>query len=504
MATRVLFIGLDAYDKDLLLQWAESGVLPNLGSLLQESTWGVTRNPPGLYAGSVWESFMTGVSPARHRRFFRHQARRGEYIDTRFGPEDLQARPFWESLSRAGRRVAILDVPHAPLSPTLNGILLVDWSTHEPSFNSAASYPPSLVSESARQSGQPAPDRCDDMERTPAGLRAFLDSLETRIHNTLELSLQYLRAADWDFFATAFSAAHCVGHQCWHLHDPTHPQYDASLAACAGDPLEVIYRQLDDAVGQLLAAVDDTTTVIVLASHGMGPFCAASVVLDDILRRLDQQPAASSGSMYGRLKHLWYRLPTRLRGAALLRAAKGRLAPSLHNLMLFPDRQARRYFAIPNNPHAGAIRINLAGREAHGIVHPEEYRALCQQLREELLALVDPATGARTISDVLLVADVYDGPYVDELPDLLVEWNRASSMSAIHSPRIGTLLVPELIARSGDHRPEGLFCARGPELVPARLGRAVSVMDFAPTIAARLGVPLDGIEGRPIPELAQR
>jgi predicted AlkP superfamily phosphohydrolase/phosphomutase len=502
LATRLLFIGLDAYDKDLLLQWAAAGVLPTLRSLLQTATWGTTQNPPGLYAASVWESFITGVTPDRHRRFFRHQARRGEYLHEDFLPGDLEVRPFWELLSDAGQRVAILNTPHAPLCSTLNGVLLVDWGTDEPFFERPVSYPPQLVSELEHRFGQPAVDRCDSMERTPDSFSRFLAELAARTQNTLDISQHILHSSEWDLLSTTFSAAHCVGHQCWHLHDPTHPRYDRALRERLGDPLELVYRQLDDALGQLLGALDDATTVLVLASHGMGPLRGTSVVFDEILRRLEQHCATPSTSAYERIKRSWYRLPSRWRNSSRLRSAKNRIVPQLHRTMLVPDRQARRYFAIPHNPHAGAVRINLAGRETHGIVQPgEEYRALCQQLRDDLLALVDPVTGTPAVSEVRLVADDYDGPYVDELPDLLVEWTHRGPSAAIHSPRIGTLHVPDVGTRTGDHLPEGLFFARLPLRPPAPLRRTVSVIDFAPTIAAWLGVPLNGIQGQPITEV---
>jgi hypothetical protein len=39
---------------------------------------------------------------------------------------------------------------------------------------------------------------------------------------------------------------------------------------------------------------------------------------------------------------------------------------------------------------------------------------------------------------------------------------------------------------------------RGEGVTPGRVERPVSIMDFGPTIAARLGVSLADIDGRPI------
>jgi Arc/MetJ-type ribon-helix-helix transcriptional regulator len=42
-------------------------------------------------------------------------------------PADMGGKSFWESLSEAGHRVAIVDVPHTALSKELNGIHVMGW-----------------------------------------------------------------------------------------------------------------------------------------------------------------------------------------------------------------------------------------------------------------------------------------------------------------------------------------------------------------------------------------
>jgi hypothetical protein len=235
----------------------------------------------------------------------------------------------------------------------------------------------------------------------------------------------------------------------------------------------------------------------------MGPLYGESVLLDEILRRLEGRPSASPGSAFRSLKQSWYALPPTLRDLPLLQAVKEKLRPSLHRSMLVPERKTRRFFAIPNNPHTGAIRINVVGRESQGLVQPDaEYREVCERLRSELFTLVNAETGLPIVNEIFLTSDLFAGPYVDELPDLLVEWSRKEPVKAIQSPRIGTLKIPEMRGRTGDHRNQGMFFARWTGLDNARLERLVSVTDFAPTIGMLLGVPLAGLDGHVIPEVA--
>jgi predicted AlkP superfamily phosphohydrolase/phosphomutase len=414
----------------------------------------------------------------------------------------MEGSAFWEALSDAGRKVAVIDVPHSRPVLHLNGIQLVNWTTHEPDTEIPISYPSALAGELIAQFGSRSPDHCDEVERTPAGYKAFVNTLKERLRNKLDLSLHCLQQGDWDLQIAVFSEAHCVGHQYWHLHDPSHPRHDPLFAAAIGDPIKEIYQALDRALARLLEIIGLETRTIVLASHGMGPLYGESVLLDEILQRLEGRPTSSSGSAFRSLKKYWYTLPPSLRELPLLRAAKARLRPSLHRSMLIPERKRRRFFAIPNNPHAGAVRINVAGRESHGLVQPgAEYREVCERLRSELLTLVNAETGSPVVAEVFLTGDLFAGPYIDELPDLLVEWSRKEPVRAIQSPLIGTLRIPEMRGRTGDHRDQGMFFFRRLGSRAMRVDHPVSVMDFAPTIGMLLGVSLEGLDGHVVPEL---
>lgn len=502
MTARLLLIGLDAFEKELLLRWAGEGELPVLAGLLRRSVQAVVEGPSGLYAGAVWPSFSTGVNPARHRRWFRRQAPPGAYLDEAFSPVQTSGPQFWEALSDAGQRVAVVDVPHARPSQGLNGIQLVDWLAHEPEFDRGLTIPPELGAGLTARFGREEPDICDFTAHTRAGFERLRGHLQNRIAQKTAICTDLLRADDWDLFLAVFGEAHCAGHHWWHLHDPGHPAHDAALNCALGEPLKSTYRALDAAIGELIAGAGAGTRVMVFSSHGMGRQNNESVVLDEILRRLQAPRAATAPSAFSRLKRAWYLLPESVRSARPLRRLKRRLQRPLQASLLVRERQARRCFTIPHNAHAGAIRINRAGREAHGVVQPgAEYQALCEELRQELMALTCGDSGEPVVEEVIVTSERFEGPHLDELPDLLVEWRRARPVSRIVSPRIGTVQVPPVGGRSGDHTREGLLLASGPGLERASLARTLPVEDVPATVTALLGVKPQGFEGRPVPEL---
>ena len=492
---KVLVIGLDAAEKDLILAWAQSGYLPTFRRLLEAGAWGIMQGPLGMHAASCWQSLFTAVTPARHGRHGDRQIRVGTYEMYRFRPADVKREPFWNVLSRAQRRVAVIDVPYVALSQELNGLHVVDWTTHA-ADNGFATWPPELGRQLREQFGVDRVGICDYLRlRTAEEFAAFRDTLVARVKMKVAASRQLLRQGPWDLFMTVFSESHCIGHQCWHLHDRAHPRHDPAVAGAIGDPMRTLYGALDEALAELLDAAGSETTVLVVCSHGMGPNYYGAHLLGEILARLGHRPPPASKPRWPWrvLQRTWRRLPLPLRArlADLQKHAVDVVWPAV-------DRRSM-CFEVPNGEVYGAIRVNLVGREPQGTITPgHQYDTFCAELSRDLCALVNVDTGQPAVRRVLRTADLYDGPHLGDLPDLLVEWNSDAPLETVYSAKTGTIRGTVPGPRTGHHKPQGLVLAAGPGIRPRQIGEPVSVMDVAPTIAAILGVRLPDIDGRPI------
>ena len=496
---------MDAGDKDLILAWAREGILPTFRSLLATSAWGTTQNPVGFYVGAVWPSFWTGLSPEKHGRYCFSQLRTGTYDHYDVSPRDTRGEPFWDELCANGCRVAILDVPKTVPSPKVNGIHIVDWGTHDPELDFCTA-PESLASEIEARFGLHPLDTCDEfMQRYPTDHASLRDALVTGVRRKADLAAHFFELGGWDLFMTVFAESHCVGHHCWHLHDPKHPRHDSNVARVVGDPVRDVYVAIDAALGRLIALAGPETTVFVLASHGMGPHYDGTFLLGKMLRSLFELPAAppSKRAIARLLESVWHRLPASLHSR--LQSLRGRTKQALGVAASVPELADRLCFTTPNNDVYGGIRVNLVGREPQGRIHPgAEYEAFCELLRTDLLAFVNLDTGRPLVRRVLRTSDLYKGDGVQDLPDLLVEWERDAPISRIQSPKTG--IIEEVFPgkRTGDHKPEGLLFARGPGIVPRRLDRPVEVTQLAPTIASLLGVQLSKPDSEPVAELIAR
>jgi predicted AlkP superfamily phosphohydrolase/phosphomutase len=485
---KTIVIGLDAADRNLVWKWCDSGDLPVLRSLREKGAHGKLISPPGLGDDAAWASFYTAVSPGRHGRYFWQCIEPGSYQPRKFRDDHLKHEPFWNVLSRAGRKTAIIDVPKCPVASDLNGIHLADWQVHGRD-HPTRSWPRSAAAAILARFG-------DDMtDRTNAEWLCRLESLSEDEHETFlahllhsidtkrKMAAEFLEQGNWDLFLLVFKESHCVGHQSWHLLDESHPAHSARLALRLGNPIKRVYQALDTAVGQLLASAGPDTHVIVFSDLGMGPNHTGEYLLDRVLQRIERSRSS-----------VWQRAA--LAGKQAGHKARARLFGNADSSL---SRSARRAFQVEHNEISGAIRINLEGREPAGRVRRgEAYEEFCRSLTRELLDLVNPDNGEPVVESVLRTGEIYRGDHLDRLPDLFVVWSRTAPISAVASPTIGKIRCKDPSYRTGNHVPDGFYVGCGPRAAIGEQKDSASIMDVAPTIAKLLETSLPGTDGKPI------
>jgi predicted AlkP superfamily phosphohydrolase/phosphomutase len=343
-----------------------------------------------------------------------------------------------------------------------------------------------------------------------------LKSLRARILEGVRLRGRVFRSLmqerPWDVFVAAFSEPHCVGHHFWRFMDVAHPQHPADDRHGLRDTIERVYRAIDDEIGQMISLAGAPTRCLLVAAHGMGPIYHASWNLSEILDLLGYGRSAT-GTMPGKAMSVrsartnpWRILKMIVPGAWQYRI-KAALPTSLQDRLLFlwysgGDQWAgRRAFSIPNNDSVGAIRLSVRGRDRGGMIQPgDEYRRVCQDIAAALGELCDPVSGRPVVRRVTLTHDVFDGPFLQQLPDITVLWEQDFPWDALHSPRFGTLRIRRQDSRTGSHTPHGFFLATGPGVPAGAELRGHSIYDIAPTVLSAAGVPLPpDLDGTPLP-----
>jgi predicted AlkP superfamily phosphohydrolase/phosphomutase len=148
------------------------------------------------------------------------------------------------------------------------------------------------------------------------------------------------------------------------------------------------------------------------------------------------------------------------------------------------------------------IFLNLAGREAQGIVAPgEEVLRLKAEIAAGLRGLRDVEKGTIGVTEVFDTAAIYSGPYTENAPDFIVGFNDGyrTSWACANGIVAGPLFEDNVKAWSGDHGvdprlvPGVLFCNRKID------AQDPSLLDLAPTVLTLFGIrPPRHMEGKPL------
>jgi len=501
--SRLVVLALDAADSRMVRKWAGEGCLPTMARLLTANAVLSIDTPAGVLEGAIWPTLYTSTSPATHGMYAYLQITPGTY-DMRLGlrADRLPFPPFWDFLSRAGLRVAVIDAPLTRPLGNLNGIQVVNWGAHDGAWSwKRSSRPRGLIDEVLTRFGEhPAPATCDSPNysvRTDFDFEELRKSLFLGIEKKAALLSHFLKTGEWDFFFGVFSESHCLGHQFWHFMDSRHPRYNSKATESLKSSIKDGYTAIDSALGTLLENRSSDTQTMILLSHGMGPYFHGTHLLDEILERLDingPQPTHVISS-HGVRKSIWELkkiVPKTVRHG-LNSGISGRLFNSLWHWShpAFNPWSQMRAFQVPANAMTGAIRVNLEGRDPNGKVKQgREYRSLLDRLSEALMELENPETGKNAVEWVAEAGELFQGPRLSELPDLFVEWDHNTAIRSLRSARIGTVTEGSpRTQRTGSHWAGGLLLGAGAQFKKPVLDGPARVVDIAPTILNFFGVP---------------
>jgi predicted AlkP superfamily phosphohydrolase/phosphomutase len=469
---RCLFIGLDAFDPDLLQEGVRRGEFPAIARLLTCSRSVETTTDPGTYVGSLWATIHTGADPSQHGLYCWADLEPGTYRVRLTDERDISVDSFWTHLSRAGYRCAIVDVPHCKLDPNINGIHVINWMTHFKTVEGFAAAPPALADELARRFGLDPVPSCNAVDHSPQGLVHFTEAMLGRIARRTEYGLELIASGRFDLVALGYGESHCIGHQCYHQH--------LERRFSADDPILRVYRAIDRAVGQLLEAAPVDCAIVLLASHGMGPHFDGSHLAERLVRKADRALDAVRPVPRGR----------RLLDVIEANRLRQWLGPAARLLPSALPRSAHyRAFVVPNNEVALGIRVNVEGREPAGLVAPDDYDVYLDALQDLLMTARRPDDGSPAFTEALRSAKLYGiDPLRSGLPDLMLTWDRGRPFAGLEIPGVARFVAEPKSVRTGDHKAGGLAVFGGPMGHNAIPPASIDSSDIAHHVLAIFGV----------------
>ena len=217
-----------------------------------------------------------------------------------------------------------------------------------------------------------------------------------------------------------------------------------------------IYETQDRMIGRILEVLDEDTLVVLVSDHG----------------------ATADGPMFDPYKALVPAGLTTL-GEQVDMEVSGKFAEGLRIGLQLPIPAKSK--AMPQR--SIYVYVNLKGRDPEGIVDPEDYEKVQQEIIDALYAYVDPKTGQRPIALALSKQD--------------------ARILGLYGPGIGDVVYairPEFGSQHGSILPatehgvgslKALFTFTGPGVKKGyRLKRTCWITDMVPTICYLMGLPV--------------
>lgn len=490
---RVLIIGIDGATFDVIKPQVDAGNMPVLKRLMDEGAHGILRSTLPPITGPAWRTFATGCNPGKHGVIdfvdFDFQTRKVRVKDLSHVPVPT----FWDEMGRQGKRVGIIGVPMTYPPRPVNGFILTGLMT--PPGSDKFTFPANLAEEiKARGLSFPISEGESANASQP---ETYITQVIADVERRVQTAVHLLEEHRPDGAAFVIGASDPLQHQFFHHLDGSSQGADSERMQ---QLLARFYRSVDEAIDRLLACADANTLVMVVSDHGFGRLKGFIHLNNWLLERgylrLRRDPLTQLRYLAHRLGYTpenLYRLAKSLGLDVRRRLNRGRVF-SVTRLAFLSfanvDWSRTRAFGLG---HIGQMYINRTPE-----MTDSDYQQLREELRADLLEMQHPTTGESLIARVHTRDELYEGPYADAAPDLILEPAGFEHVAFGESEFASNLIVgPSL--HSGHHRLEGILIAHGPGV---RRGVALAengIADIAPTAlwAMGLGVP-SHMDGQPM------
>ena len=493
--SRVLVIGLDGATWAIARPLMAAGRMPNLARLVEQGAAGSLASTVPPISAAAWVSFLTGQNPGRHgvyqfRKFDLHNY--SGYRDEFATSNDYVGRSFLELVGQRGRTVGSVGVPMTYPPFPVNGFLVSGFP--RPFGPTAQVYPPEMAGKLGRW------DEVQDSFNFSLSGAKTVETSDYWVERYTEISVEALAEKDYDLFLVVWNSTDNIPHLFWKYTDPNFPAYDAAGAQQFGEVINHQYEVADGEIAKLLAALPDpdNTTVVVMSDHGMGPYPHLYVHLNAWLAGKGLlavrggsggQPSLTSRVVSSARKRLPAQWRHRLRGRLPADMRAGMHARHMNlDQIDWAHTLAYRFKIFPS---VEGVVINLRGRQEQGIVEPgAAYDALCDQLVDALAELRDPDTGQLIVARASRHEMLFEGPFLDDIPDIIVELNGDyTGGSSVAGPLISPLPLRDLSEYSASHHPDGLFVVCGAGVRAGAWIEGAQIIDLPPTLMHLLGLP---------------
>ncbi len=403
---KVVVIGLDCLEPSLVFE-KYSEHLPNFRRLREKGLWGRMESTIPPITIPAWASMVTGKLPGTLGFYGFRNRKDYSYEKLAFATSNyLKEKTIWDYLTERGKRSIVIGVPPSYPPKPLNGILISCFLT--PSTDSPFTYPEEVKSFILEHFG----DYMFDVKKFRTEDKDWLLSQVYRLtEQRFAVARYFLENEEWDFFMMVDMGPDRFHHGFWKFFDPEHVKYEP------GNKYEnsgiEYYKFLDEKLGEFLDAVPQGAFVFVVSDHGAKRMDGGIVVNEFLIK-------------------------------------EGYLKLKSHPSGIFKLEEAEvdwdHTVAWGEGGYYSRIFLNVKGREPRGVIPPEDYEKVREELKQKLEEITDEE-GRNIGTKVYKPEEIY--PEIKNIPpDLIVLFGD------LYWRAIGTMGYGTLWSRENDTGPD--------------------------------------------------
>ncbi|NPA85091.1 MAG: nucleotide pyrophosphatase [Crenarchaeota archaeon] len=344
---KLFVLGLDSMPPKYFYDKAEE-LFPSIAPYIKASArWRMKSCYPPITV-PAWMVMFTGKTPGELGVYgFRHR-KPGSFdyyiVDSRY----FKAKALWDVAAELGKRSALFGVPPTYPPKPIYGYLVTDFTT--PSAASNWAYPPTLRMELERRVGKPVFDIKYKSFDKPAVKKDLLEMLD----NHLKIVEYIMKNKKWDLFIHVEISVDRAHHAFLKYFEKEHPRYEENEEL---NVIPEVYKRIDEWFSKMLEGPLKDAVVVFLSDHGIKPL-KGTFAINEWLREkgflaLKREPRPGEGLTEDMVD--W-----------------------------------SKTYAWAWGGYYSRVFVNLEGREKHGVVKPEDYEAVVEDLRRELKAVRGP------------------------------------------------------------------------------------------------------------------
>ncbi len=289
--SRVFVLGLDGLDPQTVDLLMSEGKLPNLAKLRQEGAYGRLRTEKPILSPIIWTTIATGKGPEEHGigHFVAMRGDTGETLPVTSRMRKVKA--LWNIASEAERRVLTVGWWATWPPEEVLGSIVSDHTAYHFLFEDgftggetgeSKTYPPELMERIAPKLVRPGDLGVEDLApfvdvpseelSRPFDFQDDLAHFKWALATAMsyrEIGLDLWRSERPDLAMLYVEATDSTAHLFGHLFRAEGLKGElASQQARFGHAVEQMYLYADGLIGDVLGALDERTTLVVVSDHG--------------------------------------------------------------------------------------------------------------------------------------------------------------------------------------------------------------------------------------------